>query len=171
MAASDGDDDMVRFVAHYDRLSKREQRDLTPEQVCDQASVKTAALVGSVTEQLWTVGLGESTVVAATQHPRVMLAVAKRAQSPDGRPDAELFLRSTGSLPDKKGAAVTINNNPASLSAAFAQAAAPADAGEPQDAPHPAQGFRSMTSAVGSLDRLLRPAAPLPVVTIETDPD
>jgi len=172
MAAAEGDDDAVTLMRHWNRLKKREQLETTPEALCQLASMKPSVLVGLVTEQAWNAGLGESTVVAALEHPRVMKAVATRAKRPDGRPDAELFLRATGSLPDKKGAAVTINNNPSSLSAAFAQQTTPEAAAEPQDAPHPAQGFRTMTSAVGSLDRLLSPKQAIPgpsVVEVESE--
>jgi hypothetical protein len=153
LAAQEGDDDMIAFIKTFEALTRKEQRTLPPEQICELAHVKPSELFGAIAEQLWGTGLGESQILAAIEHPQVMGAVAKRAKRKDGRGDSELFLRATGSLPDRKGASIIVNNTPVAL-AASKTAAVEGD------------GFRSVSSKITQLDRLLGKPA---LVTVDAE--
>lgn len=113
MSASDGNEDMTKFIKAYDALTPKERRTIMPEQVCDQAGVKQQDLIGQVTSHLWLANSNEGMQISAISHPRVMEALVASATmvTPDTYKDRELFLRSIGGLPDKKGNAMVINVN------------------------------------------------------------
>jgi hypothetical protein len=113
VAAKHGDEEMVKFIASFEALPKNEQRTIMPDAVCDLAGVSPGNLIAAVSKQVWEHYQPESAITAAINHPRMVQATAFWGQSlADCNKDRELYFRLTGGLPDKKGAAIVINNNP-----------------------------------------------------------
>lgn len=111
LAAKNGDEDMNKVVDVFNALPKKEQRSIMPEKLCDLAGVQPHELISSVCGEIWRTKSNESSMVAAIAHPQVMDKIAEYAQTPFGYDHAELFMRATGSLPDKKGISVVVNNS------------------------------------------------------------
>ena len=110
MAARKGDAAMERFRAAYESLSLRDRAGAWPEQICDLANVEPGELYGAVCRQMWDAKAAESSMMCSIEHPEVLGAMIKFAKKPEHYHDRELFLRTTGSLPDKKGASINIFN-------------------------------------------------------------
>lgn len=112
-AANDGNEDMKKIIDIFRALPQSERKKVMPETLCDLAGVRPSEVIGAVTAQVWALQSGESAMAAAILHPKVIKATGKAALNVKrGFKDRELFLRSTGSLPDKKGTSITINNTP-----------------------------------------------------------
>ena len=103
---------MKKFTKHYDSLPPRERNVVTPEKICDLSGVAPRALVGAVSGEFWAHKHGESTITASALHPKMIEHTAWAAGFLDNNKDRELFFRLTGTLPDKKGASIVINNSP-----------------------------------------------------------
>ena len=142
-AANEGDDDMQRIIDSFQHLRIGERRLITPEKLCDLAGVRPSDVIGVVCAKIWAEKSGESAIVTALLHPEIIRKTAKAAANiKHGGRDRELFFRLSGSLPDRKGASVVINNNPQALSNV--------------EAPRPGQ-LPSMEADVIEMDRLLEP--------------
>jgi hypothetical protein len=115
LAARNGDKEMQRYVKIWEGITAKDRRVITPEQLCEMAQVKPAELVGAVCQAIWDAKSAEGSMVSAIAHPEVLKRTATSAQKPANYKDRELFFRVTGSLPDKKGTSVIIQNNPQSL--------------------------------------------------------
>jgi uncharacterized protein YoaH (UPF0181 family) len=143
-AAQGGDPNMKKFMDSYNALPRREQQTVMPDKLCDLSGVSAGDLIAAVSKELWNHKQGESTITASVQHPKVIERTAYFAQAfVDNNKDRELFLRATGSLPDKKGAGIGININ-------FPQAPAnnlPSSAGM--------NGFRPMDQSIIEMSKLL----------------
>lgn len=113
IAARNGDKDMDKVLKIYLALTPKDQRVHSPEQLCELAQIPPGDLVGAVCREIWSAKSAESALVSAIAHPQVMNRMAKLAQKEENYRDRELFLRASGSLPDKKGASVapTVNVN------------------------------------------------------------
>ena len=116
LAARNGDKDMEKYVKVWQGLTAKDRKAATPEQLCEMAQVKPAELVGAVCQAIWDAKSAEGSMVSAIAHPEVLKRTAASAQKAGGGRDRELFFRVTGSLPDKKGTSVIIQNNPQTLS-------------------------------------------------------
>lgn len=113
---SDSDEDraeMQKYLDAYTSLPRREQYTHFPEQIIDLTGVRPDVLIRSVCWALWVCMEAERNMVASIAAPEIMNAIVKNAKSPDGYKDRELFLRTSGSLPDKGGqpVRVTVVNN------------------------------------------------------------
>lgn len=106
IAARNGDKDMDKVLKIYLALTPKDQRVHSPEQLCELAQIPPSDLVGAVCREIWSAKSAESALVSAIAHPQVMNRMAKLAQKEENYRDRELFLRASGSLPDKKGASV-----------------------------------------------------------------
>ena len=126
MAARKGDEAMRRFREAYESLPPKERAGAWPEQICDMANVEPGELYGAVCRQLWDSKAAESSMMCSIEHPEVLGATIKFAKRPGFYHDRELFLRSTGSLPDRKGASINIYNQAAAGAAAALPEAAQA---------------------------------------------
>ena len=116
LAARNGDKEMDRYVKVWQGLTAKDRKAATPEQLCEMAQVKPSELVGAVCQAIWDAKSAEGSMVSAIAHPEVLKRTAASAQKACGGRDRELFFRVTGSLPDKKGTSVIIQNNPQTLS-------------------------------------------------------
>lgn len=112
LAARNGDKDMLRFVAVWQGLPAKDRRAVTPEQLCEMSQIKPGELVGAVCQAIWDAKSAEGSMVSAIAHPEVLKRTAASAGKQANYKDRELFFRVTGSLPDKKGTSVIIQNNP-----------------------------------------------------------
>src|SRR5262249_26415596 len=119
-----------------------------PEQLCDLAGITPGDLIGVISKTIWDTKSAASGIISAMAHPRVVERTALYAQRKDGYKDRELFFRATGSLPDKKGSSVVINNNPQIAAVGGMPSAQMRVAGELPD----------MDQEVVSLSKLLGPA-------------
>lgn len=162
MAVREGDTRMLPFMDAWDKLTKQEQRRLMPEDVCELSGVMPSALGGVVAEYVLSAGMNASQILAGVEHPRVMEAIAKRAVRKEGHADGELFLRATGSLPDRKGASIVVNNTPVALAAGRSAHGRADDS--ITDAGAGVGGFRSVSGAITKMDRLLGGAGQGPAV-------
>ena len=115
LAARNGDKEMDRYVKVWSGLTARDRNAATPEQLCEMAQIKPGELVGAVCQAIWDAKSAEGSMVSAIAHPEVLRRTAQSASKPGGQRDRELFFRVTGSLPDKKGTSVIIQNNPQTL--------------------------------------------------------
>src|SRR5262249_9768470 len=52
-AANSGDEQMVKYMASYLALPRKEQLTVMPERVCDLSGVQPADLIGAVSRQYW----------------------------------------------------------------------------------------------------------------------
>lgn len=114
-AAKDGDGEMQKYMSAFYGLTRREQTTVTPEQLCELASVKTEVLFAAVCGQLWRNANIEANMITAINHPRVVEKTAKSALGKDGFKDREMFNKATGFLPTPKGGpsvVIPIHNNP-----------------------------------------------------------
>jgi len=111
-AARNGNEGMIRYRDCYNALSPRDRQHHWPEQICDLANVTPGELIGAVCRAIWESKAAESSIIAAIMHPRVLESISKFALDPDHYADRELYMRSTGSLPDRKGVSVNIVNSP-----------------------------------------------------------
>ena len=154
LAAKNGDEQMKLFVASYNALPASERRSITPERLCDLANVLPGELVGAVSRELWTYKQAESAITASVNHPKVIQQIAQYGcESPLGFNDRQLFLRATGTLPDKKGASIVINNTPQTANVNLPSAAL--------------GGFRPMDQSVIEMSKLLdEPAEELIAVPV-----
>ena len=116
LAARNGDKDMEKYVKVWQGLTAKDRKAATPEQLCEMAQIKPGELVGAVCQAIWDAKSAEGSMVSAIAHPEVLKRTAASAQKAGGGRDRELFFRVTGSLPDKKGTSVIIQNNPQTLS-------------------------------------------------------
>lgn len=150
LAAKGGDEPMKSFMASYNALPPSEQRTIMPDRVCDLAGVAPGELIASVSRELWNHMQGESTITASINHPKVIERTAYFARQYEGHQDRELFLRATGTLPDKKGASIVINNTPQNANV---------------NLPSPAalSGFRPMDQSVIDMSKLLDEPAEEPL--------
>lgn len=125
MSANDGDEDMVAFVKSFDALSKKEQKTIMPEQVCDMAGVQTHKVMGQVTAFLWISNQNEGMQIAAIAHPRVVESTTYLAslKTPDTFRERDLHFRTLGLDPSKKGTTlnVNVNNNTVNATAQYGQ--------------------------------------------------
>ena len=143
-AAKTGDESMTKFVAAYNKLTFREKQTMMPEQICDLVGVAPADVIAAVARELWIHKSSETVITASMNQPRMMEATAFYGQMlADCGRDRELFFRVTGSLPDKKGTSVVINNNPQTANINNP----PPTAG--------ANGFRQMDQRVIEMGKLL----------------
>ena len=110
LAARNGDRDMDRYRKVWLGLTAKDRIAASPEQICEMAQVKPAELVGAVCQAIWDAKSAEGSMVSAIAHPQILAKTAKNAEKPMNYKDRELFFRVTGSLPDKKGTSVIINN-------------------------------------------------------------
>ena len=115
LAARNGDKDMEKYVKVWQGLTAKDRKAATPEQLCEMAQIKPGELVGAVCQAIWDAKSAEGSMVSAIAHPEVLKRTAASAQKAGGGRDRELFFRVTGSLPDKKGTSVIIQNNPQTL--------------------------------------------------------
>lgn len=144
VSAQSGNVEMQRFMQSHNALPKSEQRTILPDKLCDLAQVDPADLIAAVAKELWSQKQSESVIVASMNHPKMVQATAFWGQSQaDNNRDRELFMRLTGTLPDKKGTSVVINNNPqtANISQPIAHAGA--------------NGFKPMDQRILDMGKLL----------------
>lgn len=103
-AAMSDDEDALAYMKAFDLMTKKKQAEVLPEEVCDLSGVQPSDFIALVAKQVWLVHNGQSQIIAAVQHPRVLEATAKSAINvKNGGRDRELFFRINGNLPDKKG--------------------------------------------------------------------
>lgn len=115
-AAAEEDEDMQKILDTHRKLPLRKAAIITPEELCDLSGIRPSELLGAVCSQVWAQKSGESAITAALHHPEVIRKTAQAARSLKyGGRDRELFFRVSGSLPDRKGASVIINNNPQAI--------------------------------------------------------
>lgn len=119
MAARKGNEAMQRYRTAYESLSPKDRAGAWPEQICDLAQVEPGELYGAVCREMWDFKAAESSMMCSIEHPEVLGAMIKYAKQEDHYHDRELFLRATGSLPDKKGASINIFNQAAGVAAAM----------------------------------------------------
>lgn len=110
MAARKGNEAMQRYRAAYESLTPKDRAGAWPEQICDLANVEPGELYGAVCREMWDFKAAESSMMCSIEHPEVLNAMIGFAKKPEHYHDRELFLRATGSLPDKKGASINIFN-------------------------------------------------------------
>jgi hypothetical protein len=147
LAGLEGNKDAVKFIEKWRELTATEQKSLMPEDICVLAEIRPSALFAAVCGQIYEYQQGESAMLAAINHPKMVKSIADFGNKyPDNYKDRELFMRTTGSLPDKGGASVHIHNNPQAVAAAGAAAL---DDGVP--------AFRNMKQSISALDKLLPP--------------
>lgn len=142
-AAESGDEAMKKFMDSFNALPPRERNTAMPDQVCDLSGVAPSDLVAAVAKQLWTMKHSESVITASMNHPKVMEHTARNAGHILGYKDRELFFRVTGSLPDRKGTSVVINN------------AAQNNANLPHNSSTGANGYQPMDLRVIEMGKLL----------------
>lgn len=147
MAARKGDEAMLRLRKAYESLTPKDQAAAWPEQLCDLANVEPGELYGAVCRTMWDSKAAESSMMCSVQHPEVLSAMIKFAKKPDHYRDRELFLRATGSLPDKKGASINIFNQASGIAAA-------------PDLSAPRSKLRSFDDEIIEMDRDLAIEAP-----------
>lgn len=112
-AADEGNEDCAKIMEILKGLPKKERDEVMPERLCELSGVKPSDLVGAVCSQVWALQNGESAMAASILHPEIIRRTAKAAMNLKyGGRDRELFLRATGSLPDRKGTTIINNNNP-----------------------------------------------------------
>jgi hypothetical protein len=156
-AAKAGDENMVKFVAAYVALPPKEQKTIMPEKLCDLAGITPGDLIGAVAKEVWTQKQPESIISASMNHPLVVERTAQYAmEHADNYRDRELFLRITGTLPDKKGASIVINNSPQTANI---------------NSPAGANGYKSMDQRVLEMGKILDNPQPVavPLFTKEAD--
>ena len=110
LAARNGHEGMARFRDVYLSLKLADRLRSWPEQICELADVPPGELVGAVCRAIWEAKAAESSMISSIAHPEVLMEVAKLAKKPDHHRDRELFLRLTGSLPDRHGQSINIFN-------------------------------------------------------------
>lgn len=110
LAARKGNTAMQRVVDVYNSLEKKERINIWPEQICDMAAITPDELVGAVCQNLWASKAAESSMVSAIAHPEVLMKLVEFAKKEENFRDRELYLRATGSLPDRKGNSINIYN-------------------------------------------------------------
>lgn len=143
LSAKAGDEAMAKVIASYTALPAKERNSIMPEKLIDLAGVESADLISAVSRQVWLHKQSESTITASMNHPKVIEQTAAYAISRfDAFKDRELFMRLTGTLPDKKGASIVINNTPQT-----ANFTTPSSAGM--------SGFRPMDQRVIEMSKLL----------------
>lgn len=141
LAARQGDEAMKRFIGVYESLEKKERDGAWPEQLCDMANVQPDELFGTVCRQMWASKAVESSMMCSVEHPEVLAAMIRFAKKEGHYQDRELFLRTTGSLPDRKGASINIFNQAAGVAAAM------------PDLPQPRTKLRSFDEEVIEMSR------------------
>lgn len=150
MAARGGNEKMKRYRGVYESLPSKERAAAWPEQLCDLAEITPRELYEAVCGQMWDSKAAESSMMCSLEHPQVLGAMIKYAKEENHYQDRELFLRATGSLPDKKGASINIFNQAAGI------AAGPALDGQP-----PRARLRSFDEEIVEMSRDLEaPEAP-----------
>lgn len=117
MAARKGDETMRRYIDAYQSLEPKERAGAWPEQLCDMANIDPGELYGTVCRQVWDSKAAESSMMCSVEHPEVLAAMIRFAKKEGHYQDRELFLRTTGSLPDRKGASINIFNQAAGVAA------------------------------------------------------
>jgi hypothetical protein len=104
---------MQRVIDVYSSLDKKDRVNIWPEQICDMANVMPDELVGAVCQNIWASKAAESSMISAIAHPEVLTDLIKFARKEENFRDRELYLRATGSLPDRKGSSINIYNQAA----------------------------------------------------------
>jgi len=108
-AAKNGDPDADKLLRAYYKLTRREQVNHMPEQLCDLAGVKPEELFGIVATELWRTARMEANLIVAAAYPKVIERTAKLAETKNGFKDRELFHKATGFLPQPKGPSINID--------------------------------------------------------------
>jgi len=115
---------------------------IMPEQLCDLSGVMSADLISAVSREVWLHKHPESVITSSMLHPKMVQATAFYGQTlADCDRDRELFFRITGSLPDKKGTSIVINNAPQTANI--------------HQSPAGANGFKPMDQRVIEMGKLL----------------
>ena len=116
LAARNGDLAMARYRDTFSSLTADSQRKVLPEQICELAGVSPGELYGAVSRAMWETQGATSSMIGSIEHPKVLQKTARLAMKADHFKDREMFFAITGSLPHKKGASITIFNNPSASS-------------------------------------------------------
>jgi len=108
---------MESIMEHYNALTMREKRSITPEQLCELASVPTSSLVAQVVAKCYEMGRAETQLITASFMSKVVERVGTIAASKSkfAGKEREMFLKGSGFLPTPHGTSINVNNNPQTL--------------------------------------------------------
>lgn len=117
LAAQDGEEEMESILTHYNALTMREKRTITPEQLCELADVSTSVLVAQVVAKCYEMGRAETQLITASLMSKVVLRTATVAASKSkfASKEREMFLKGSGFLPTPHGTSINVTNSPQTL--------------------------------------------------------
>lgn len=128
LAAADGDDDALRFLAAFADLRAHEQSRASLDLVCIAAGVSPVALLKTIVGAAFEAQVDTANLIAAAAHPRVVATAvksARRLNSEIGAKDREHLLRHHGFLPQPKSAQINIGVSASATAQAAAASAEP----------------------------------------------
>ncbi len=133
LAASDGDDDALKFIHAFGELRLLEQQRVSFDLLCLTCGVSPVLLLKSVVGVAFDTGIDTANLVAAAAHPSVVARTIESAQRLDseiGAKDRHALLAHHGFVPTPKSATINVNAN--ANASASAAAATSADASVPK---------------------------------------
>lgn len=97
------EEDAQLFIEKYDSISESDLARLSIEEICTAADVKTLDVLGCITKALVAESQTVSSILVASNHPKIVRATIKRAMLAEGHREKEMIHTATGFLPTTKG--------------------------------------------------------------------
>ena len=106
---------LIKFLYAYDTANFDDQRNFRLEDLCTLAEISPDEFLAAIIPALWRRNVDIGKLIAAINHPKIVEATIKTAQTPHGVQDRKMLHDHMGFLPLPKGQTINVDNSQRTL--------------------------------------------------------